>query len=112
MSRILLSLLLTLGLVAAGAPVHAASGEENERIQRAVEVLDEVMRMPEHAIPRKMLSDAYAIAVIPNVVKASLVVGGRHGKGVISARSPDGTWSTPSFISLTGGSVGFQAGVQ
>lgn len=112
MSRFLLSLLLTSSLIAAGAPAHAAKGEENERVERAVEVLDEIMRMPEHAIPRKMLSDAYAIAVIPNVVKASLVVGGRHGKGVISVRSPDGTWSTPSFISLTGGSIGFQAGVQ
>ncbi len=112
MSRFLLPLLLAFGLIAADAPAHAAKGEENERVQRAVEVLDEVMRMPEHAIPRKMLSDAYAIAVIPNVVKASLVVGGRHGKGVISVRSPDGAWSTPSFISLTGGSVGFQAGVQ
>ncbi len=112
MSRLLLSALLAFGLIATQAPTFAATSDENERVQRAVEVLDEVMRMPEHAIPRKMLSDAYAIAVIPNVVKASLVVGGRHGKGVISVRSSDGTWSTPSFISLTGGSVGFQAGVQ
>jgi lipid-binding SYLF domain-containing protein len=27
-------------------------------------------------------------------------------------KSADGTWSNPSFISLTGGSIGFQAGVQ
>ena len=26
-------------------------------------------------------------------------------------KSPDGTWSNPSFVNLTGGSVGFQAGV-
>jgi lipid-binding SYLF domain-containing protein len=50
--------------------------------------------------------------VIPRVVKAGLVVGGRRGHGLIAVRAPDGTWSNPSFITLTGGSVGLQAGVQ
>lgn len=27
-------------------------------------------------------------------------------------RQPDGSWSAPSFVTLTGGSIGFQAGVQ
>lgn len=112
MSRFLLSLFLTLGLMAGSTAAGAAKATENERIERATQVLDEVVRMPEQTIPRKMLSDAYAIAVIPDVVKASLVVGGRHGRGMISIRLPDGTWSAPSFISLTGGSFGFQAGVQ
>lgn len=112
MLRFLSSLLLTLALTGFGTSANAAKTTENERVQRAVEVLDEVMQMPERAIPRKLLEDAYAIAVIPDVVKASLMVGGRHGKGVISIRLPDGTWSTPSFIRLTGGSIGFQAGVQ
>lgn len=111
MSRILLSILLLLGLGALSASANARPTED-ERLQQAVRVLDEVMRMPEHAIPRKLLTDAYAIAVIPDVVKAGLVLGGRHGRGVISVRLPDGAWSTPSFISLTGGSIGFQAGVQ
>ncbi|HET6804918.1 MAG TPA: lipid-binding SYLF domain-containing protein, partial [Frateuria sp.] len=35
----------------------------------------------------------------------------RRGEGLISVKSPDGTWSNPSFITLTGCSVGFQAGV-
>jgi lipid-binding SYLF domain-containing protein len=92
-------------------PAHAGQ-EENERATNAVKVLDEVMRMPEQAIPNKLLETAHAVAVIPSVVKAGLVVGGRHGKGLISVRSADGTWSHPSYISLTGGSIGFQAGVQ
>jgi lipid-binding SYLF domain-containing protein len=111
MSRILLSALLLLGLVGFSATAQARPTED-ERLQRAVKVLDEVMRMPENAIPQRLLSDAYAVAVIPEVVKAGLVLGGRHGRGVISMRMPDGSWSTPSFISLTGGSIGFQAGVQ
>lgn len=111
MTRILFSFLLLLGL-GLQSTTTLARPTEDERLQQAVKVLDEVMRMPEHAIPRKLLTDAYAIAVIPEVVKASLVVGGRHGRGVISVRLPDGTWGSPSFISLTGGSIGFQAGVQ
>lgn len=90
----------------------AAGTDEDTRAKNAADVLDEIMRSPDSAIPRRMLDDAYAVAVIPNVVKAGLVVGGRHGRGLISVRSPDGTWSNPSFIKLTGGSVGFQAGVQ
>jgi len=49
--------------------------------------------------------------VIPDVIKAGFVVGGRHGEGLISVKTRDGTWSNPSYISITGGSVGFQAGV-
>jgi lipid-binding SYLF domain-containing protein len=59
-----------------------------------------------------LLADAEAIAVIPNVIKAGLVVGGRHGKGLLAVRQRDGVWSNPSYVSLSGGSVGFQAGVQ
>lgn len=112
MSRFLISLSLVLGLIGFAATADAAKVDENERLQRATQVLDEIMRMPERAIPRKLFDDAYAIAVIPDVVKASFVFGGRRGKGVISVRLPDGAWSNPSFITLTGGSFGFQAGVQ
>ena len=93
-------------------PVAHAQTEETARAVRAVEVLDEIMRMPEQAVPAALLADAHAIAVIPDVVKAGLVVGGRHGRGLISVRTADGTWSNPSFLTLTGGSIGFQAGVQ
>jgi lipid-binding SYLF domain-containing protein len=109
MRRVLSAVLL---LVSCACAPAFAGNEENERASNAVKVLDEVMRMPEQAIPGKLLENAHAVAVIPNVVKAGLVVGGRHGKGLISVRRSDGTWSHPSYIKLTGASVGFQAGVQ
>ena len=40
------------------------------------------------------------------------MLGGRRGHGLLSVKNPDGTWSNPSFVKLTGGSIGFQAGVQ
>ena len=110
--RRLVSVMLLSGLLACFATPVLAGNDEDERATNASKVLDEIMRSPDSAIPKRMLDDAYAVAVIPSVVKAGLVVGGRHGRGLVAVRSPDGTWSNPSFIKLTGGSVGFQAGVQ
>ncbi|MCK7594417.1 lipid-binding SYLF domain-containing protein [Pseudomarimonas salicorniae] len=89
-----------------------AGEREDDRARDAVTVIDEIMRAPDQAIPGRLLRDAHAIAVIPNVVKAGFVVGGRAGKGLISIKTSDGTWSNPSYLKLTGASVGFQAGVQ
>ena len=97
-------------LLAVPAPASAGAREEAKAAD-AARVLGEIMRIPETAVPEKMFTDAHAIAVIPDVVKAGLIFGGRGGTGLISVRSPDGTWSNPSFIKLGGGSVGFQAGV-
>jgi lipid-binding SYLF domain-containing protein len=88
-----------------------AGEEETKRADNAVRVLKEVMQAPDKAIPKDLLQSAHAIAVIPDVIKAGFVVGGRHGEGLISVKTRDGTWSNPSFVSITGGSVGFQAGV-
>jgi lipid-binding SYLF domain-containing protein len=89
-----------------------AQETELNRADDAVRVLGEIMQSPDRRVPTELLSKAEAIAVIPNVVKAGLVLGGRHGRGLISVRAADGTWSNPSFLTLNGGSFGFQAGVQ
>ncbi len=99
-------------LVLVAAQRASAAPPPEQRLQNATRVLDEIMQSPDRAVPRRLLEDAYAIAVIPDVVKAGLLIGGRRGRGVVSVRTPDGTWSHPSFLTLTGGSIGFQAGVQ
>ena len=103
--------LATLVLLVASLPALADVKQEAKAAD-ATRVLAEIMRIPETAVPEKMFTDAHAIAVIPDVVKAGLVLGGRGGRGLISVRQADGTWSNPSFIRLGGGSIGFQAGVQ
>ena len=100
-------------LLLAVTAMPAWAGEvEDARANDASRVLGEILRIPDDSIPSNLLQDAQAIAVIPNVMKASFVVGGRRGRGLVAIRSSDGTWSHPSFITLTGGSFGFQAGVQ
>lgn len=107
LSRMLL-VLTTLLLPA----IALAGNAEEERARNALRVLTDIQAIPESAIPDKLLDEARAIAVIPDTIKAGLVIGGRRGHGVIAVKNPDGTWSNPSFITLTGGSIGFQAGVQ
>jgi lipid-binding SYLF domain-containing protein len=98
-------------LVSSYASPARAGEEETKRAQDAVRVLKEVMMAPDKRIPADLIGSAYAIAVIPDVIKAGFVIGGRHGLGIVSVKTSDGTWSNPSFISMTGGSIGFQAGV-
>ena len=105
-------LLFAAAILFLSVPSAFANPKLIARGEDAVRVLDEVMQMPESALPSALLRDAYAIAVIPDVVKAGLVLGGRHGKGLISVKTPEGIWSNPSFIKISGGSVGWQAGVQ
>jgi lipid-binding SYLF domain-containing protein len=52
------------------------------------------------------------VAIIPNVIKIGFVAGVRRGHGVVVVRDADGQWSLPQFVTLTGGSVGWQVGVQ
>jgi lipid-binding SYLF domain-containing protein len=108
MRHLLLTAMLALMPVLA---LQADQPQALDRAHNAVRVLDEIMQAPDKAIPEDLLRNAKAIAVIPDVVKAGFVFGGRRGEGLISIKSPDGTWSNPSFITLTGGSIGFQAGV-
>ncbi|MET0094806.1 MAG: lipid-binding SYLF domain-containing protein, partial [Sedimenticola sp.] len=71
-----------------------------------------LQRIPEESIPPALLENAGAVAVIPNVVKVGLVIGGRYGKGIVTVRKEDGRWSDPLFLTVTGGSVGWQLGAQ
>jgi lipid-binding SYLF domain-containing protein len=100
---------LSLALVAAPA---FAGPEQDARALNAVRVLTDIQQIPESAIPDKLFDEARAIVVVPDTIKAGLVLGGRRGRGLMSVKNPDGTWSNPSFVTLTGGSIGFQAGVQ
>jgi lipid-binding SYLF domain-containing protein len=110
--RRLLSLLVCVFLFGSLTAHSAFAGEEeNSRANNAVRVLREIMMAPDKRLPSDLLQNAYAVAVIPDVIKAGFVIGGRHGVGLIAVKSADGTWSNPSYVSMSGGSIGFQAGV-
>jgi lipid-binding SYLF domain-containing protein len=92
-------------------PAFAATKEER-RVTDSTDVVDQLLRIPEQSIPPALLSRAYAVAVVPHVVKIGFGLGARRGKGILVVRQDDGSWSNPSFVTLTGGSFGFQIGAQ
>jgi lipid-binding SYLF domain-containing protein len=94
-------------LLSSAAP---AATREEKRVADAADVLDQLSRIPEKSIPPSLLSRAYAVAVIPNVVRAAVGVGARRGKGLLVVRQDDNSWSNPAFITMTAGSFGWQIG--
>ena len=113
MSDLWKSLLVVCFLVTATVSSPAnAQFREDKTIQDSIEVLNEIMSIRAQGIPRKMLADAQAVAIIPRVIKGSFVVGARRGNGVVMVRDENGQWSAPTFITLTGGNIGWQAGIQ
>jgi lipid-binding SYLF domain-containing protein len=100
---------LSLPLAAAWAQSNGQT-REDARLINASQVLQELRGSPDQNVPDWLLQRAYGIAVVPDVLKAAFVFGGRHGDGVLSVRNAAGTFSEPVFISLTGGSVGWQVG--
>jgi lipid-binding SYLF domain-containing protein len=89
-----------------------SQANEIKKVEDAIRVLEEMTRESDKSIPVSLLAKSAGIAIIPDVIKAAYIVGGRHGKGILVVRGKDGAWSDPSFVSITGGSVGWQLGVQ
>jgi lipid-binding SYLF domain-containing protein len=102
---ILLSFLLVL------VSAKTDGSKETERIHKASNVLKEFGKMKE-SIPHQLLEDCSGIVVIPGMLNAGLVAGGKRGRGVAMVKLDNGKWSDPVFVTLTGGSFGLQIGVQ
>ncbi len=110
-------LLSALLCVAAGAlPLErslaqqAPQSREEARLATATEVLDMLRSTPDQNIPGWLMQRAYGVAVIPDVLKGAFLFGGRYGNGVLTVRNAQGRFSDPIFITLAGGSVGWQIG--
>ncbi len=92
--------------------VTAADTSGLVKIDDSVEVIEQTMSIPEKGIPSTLLSNANGIAIIPGVIKAGFILGGRYGKGILVVRQEDGSWANPVFITIAGGSIGWQIGVE
>jgi len=77
----------------------------------ATNVLGQSVGM-ESGIPQRMLADAQGIAIVPHMVRGAFVVGLQHGRGVLLVRDAAGNWQPPNMIQISGGSIGYQIGVQ
>jgi lipid-binding SYLF domain-containing protein len=112
MNRILIRSFLLIASAAGVVQPAFAGAREEARLIEASGVLEELRAQRDTLIPERLLSRAYGIAVIPNVVKVAAVVGGRRGTGALVVRDVNGRFSNPIMVSITGGNVGWQLGVQ
>ena len=103
-----------LGLLAAFAlPVYAQDKEE-DRVENAGKVMQEILNAPD-TIPKSVLDKADCVVVLPSVLKAAFIFGGSYGRGVMTCRHGkdfQGKWGAPTMMALEGGSAGLQIGGQ
>ena len=87
----------------------AFAGES--QLQKANNVMNEIMGTPDKAIPHDLLDKAVCVGIIPSEVKFAFGFGGTYGRGVLVCRKGgNGPWDAPSLFTVGGGSFGFQIG--
>ncbi len=96
---------------AATKGVAEPKAEAVDRLNDAANILNQLVSAPDDSVPEYVLARAKCVAIVPSMVKGGFVVGGQHGRGVATCRTPNG-WSAPAFFTLSGGSWGAQIGVQ
>ena len=114
MTKVPCSIAVLLLVVTLAFPTQAQDGpnsEESSRIRESITVLNEIMAPSDTSIPTSIAAKAEGIAIFPGTIKGGFIFGGMRGRGILSART-EGGWSAPTFMTLTGGSVGLQIGGQ
>lgn len=112
MRRLAFLALAALGLATVSRDARAQA-EQQSLVDRATLSLQEVFDLGDmSADARSMLGRARAAIVCPRVFRAGFIFGGQGGDCVMMARDGGGSWSSPAFYTMGGGSIGFQAGVQ
>ena len=101
-----MKLFVTFALLLAGA---AFAADVDNNLDGAASVLRNMIASGQ--IPAAVLVESECIAVIPAAAKGGVIVGGEFGHGVVSCQTKSG-WSSPAFLTLSGGSVGLQAGLE
>jgi lipid-binding SYLF domain-containing protein len=85
--------------------------QATDRLDKAAEVLHQIMGAGDKGIPEEVMEHAKCVAVVPHMVKGGFVLGAEGGRGVATCRTDHG-WSAPAFFSVEGGSWGLQIGVE
>jgi lipid-binding SYLF domain-containing protein len=106
-------MVLTGLLLCAPAMGHAESAQgQQELVDRATLAAQEILDDQQGHDARALLPNARAVMICPRVFRAGFLFGGEGGGCVLLARGGRGTWSSPAFYSMGGGSFGLQAGIQ
>lgn len=97
------------GLVA--IPAEAKTDGQQRVVERARLALDSFLDDPQFEYMRVYVQNAYAVLIVPEMLKAGFFFGAEYGVGILLVRDPQsGNWGQPAFYSLYGGSFGVQIG--
>jgi lipid-binding SYLF domain-containing protein len=105
-------LILLAGLLLPSAALADTPQGQQQLVDRATLAAQEILDDSQGHDARAMLPNARAVMICPRVFRAGFLFGGEGGGCVLLARGGQGTWSSPAFYSVGGGSFGLQAGVQ
>ena len=80
-------------------------------MEKATNVLNEIMAAPDKGIPHDLLESAFCVGIVPSELKGAFIFGGAYGRGVlVCRRHRNSTWGAPSMFTIGGASFGFQIG--
>jgi lipid-binding SYLF domain-containing protein len=79
-----------------------------EKISAASKFVKEISAIQRRKIPPVLVNGASAVVIVPKAAKHDFMVSGGSAGGVLLVRDNDGTWSSPVFIKLSGGTLGWQ----
>jgi lipid-binding SYLF domain-containing protein len=97
-----------------GKPTETTAGKVSKERTEALERLDEsasIVADFSQKVPDEVARSARCVIAIPSMVKGGVIIGGQSGKGFASCQTASG-WSAPAPVSIGGGTVGAQLGVQ
>jgi SH3 domain-containing YSC84-like protein 1 len=100
-------------IIAIALPTFAQQ-KEQDRVQNAGQVVQEILNIPDD-IPQSVIDKADCVVVLPSVLKFAFGFGGSYGRGVMTCRGGQdfkGPWGAPTMMALEGGSFGLQLGGQ
>jgi lipid-binding SYLF domain-containing protein len=103
------------GCSRSATPANVAQPQSSSQqaiVERSTMALEQMRKNPRFAGMEPYLQQARGVMIFPRLVKASLILGGEGGNGVLIARKADGSWSDPAFYSVGASSVGLQIGYQ
>lgn len=81
------------------------------QLEKATNVLNEVMDTPDRGIPHDLFENAVCVGIVPSQIKGAFLVGGTYGRGVLVCREHgNGPWGAPALFTMGAGSIGFQIG--
>ena len=99
-------------LVLLPATSALAEPQHMKRIKEATRLINKMAIEEDAENLADVVKSGKAVAIFPNVKKAGFIVGGQYGDGVVFVKDGKGGWLGPAFMTIVGGSIGYQIGLE